>query len=139
MTVYVDDAAIPATVPNGAVTHTSRWCHLIADEEEELHAFALRLGLRRSYFQAPRGFGGLPAVPSSRAAQNWHYDVTAGKRAQAVRLGAVQVTTRELSEIIDARYLRRFPDAAQVYFEGRRATSEKWAAERAARGDAAAL
>ena len=47
MTVYVDDAHIPATVGR----HTSSWCHLTADSPEELHEFAGRLGLRRSYFQ----------------------------------------------------------------------------------------
>lgn len=76
MTVYVDDATIPATVPNGPVSHTSTWSHLTADTQDELHAFAARLGLRRSYFQdKPRGL--------------WHYDVTKGKREQALRLGAV--------------------------------------------------
>lgn len=53
-----------------------RWCHLFADEVdcEELHAFAKRLGMRRDWFQGD------------------HYDLTPGKRAMAVRLGA-----RELS------------------------------------------
>jgi len=97
MTVYVDNAGIPATVPNGRVTHTSRWSHMIADSQDELHEFAARLGLRRSYFQPgrPRGDGS----PSPL----WHYDVTAGKRQQAIRLGAVAVSWRELPEIIRAR------------------------------------
>lgn len=123
MTVYVDDAGIPASVQNGSVTHTSRWCHLVADDEEELHEFALRLGLRRSYFQISK----LPA-PDSRAAQNWHYDLTAGKRAQAVRLGAVEVTSRQLSAIIDRRYFRRFPAEATAFFDkfdGRRDQSRE--------------
>jgi hypothetical protein len=49
VTVYVDDAAIAATV--GWIT--SRWSHLIADDKDELHAFAARLGLRRAWFQDP--------------------------------------------------------------------------------------
>lgn len=58
------------------------WSHLVSDESiEELHAFARRLGLLRSWFQDKR-------VP--------HYDVTAGKRVLAVRLGAREVTAREL-------------------------------------------
>ena len=44
MTVYVDDARIPATVRNGSRSHTSAWCHLTADTREELHEFAARLG-----------------------------------------------------------------------------------------------
>ena len=47
MTVYVDDASIAATVGRLA----ARWSHLIADDQDELHAFALRLGLRREWFQ----------------------------------------------------------------------------------------
>jgi hypothetical protein len=47
MTVYVDNSNIAATVGR----HASRWSHLTADDKEELHAFAARLGLRRSYFQ----------------------------------------------------------------------------------------
>jgi hypothetical protein len=100
VTVYVDDANIPATV--GRLR--SQWSHLIADDQAELHAFATRLGLRRAWFQDPTVNGRPRAVPGSRAAENWHYDLTAGKRAQAVRLGAVAVSWRELAAIIDRRY-----------------------------------
>jgi len=34
MTVYVDDARIPATVRNGSRSHTSAWCHLTAYTQE---------------------------------------------------------------------------------------------------------
>jgi hypothetical protein len=100
MTVYVDDAAIPATV--GRIT--SCWSHLIADDRDELHAFAARLGLRRAWFQDPSRTGKPLARPGSRAAENWHYDLTAGKRAQAIRLGAVPVTSRQMVQIITRRY-----------------------------------
>lgn len=100
MTVYVDDANIPATV--GRLR--SQWSHLIADDQTELHAFAARLGLRRAWFQDPTVTGRPRAMPGSRAAENWHYDLTAGKRAQAIRLGAVAVSWRELAAIIDRRY-----------------------------------
>jgi hypothetical protein len=95
--VYVDDASIPARVANGQVVHDSRWLHLFADTQEELHAFAAKLGLRRSDFRLgrPRGDGS----PSP----HWHYDLTAGKRQQAIRLGAQPVTSREAIEIIAAR------------------------------------
>src|ERR1019366_8376533 len=55
MTVYVDDSNIPARVRNGSVTHDSTWCHLFADSQDELHTFAQKLGLIRSYFQAGSG------------------------------------------------------------------------------------
>lgn len=57
-------------------------CHLMADSAEELHAFAARLGLRRSWFQT-----------SSSAP---HYDLVASKRKLAVELGAVEWTDREM-------------------------------------------
>jgi hypothetical protein len=100
MTVYVDDAHIQATVPNGRAGHVAQWSHLFADTQEELHAFAAQLDLRRSYFQPgrPRGDGS--------ASPYWHYDVTAGKRQQAIRLGAQPVTPRESIGIIREREAR---------------------------------
>jgi hypothetical protein len=59
-------------------------CHLIADTNEELHAFAAKIGLKRRWFQK-----------SSSAP---HYDLTAGRRAQAVAAGAVEITRREMVE-----------------------------------------
>jgi hypothetical protein len=82
MTVYVDDASIAATVGR----HTSRWSHLLADTHGELYDFADALGLRREWFQD--------------AATTWHYDLTEGKRARAIQLGAEAVTWREGAEII---------------------------------------
>ena len=100
MTVYVDDLGIPARV--GGLS--ARWSHLIADTPEELHAFAARLGLKREWFQDPTINGKpAPAAPGTRAAENWHYDVTASKRALALRLGAVPVAWRDLPGIIDTR------------------------------------
>ena len=96
MAVYVDDANIPATVPNGRRSHTSTWCHLTADSQEELHEFAARLGLKRSWFQPGRPVGGNPGP-------FWHYDVTAGKRAQAVRLGALEVSARDMPVLMRSR------------------------------------
>jgi hypothetical protein len=89
MTVYVDDANIPAEVRNGTRVHRSAWSHLTADTQEELHEFAARLGLQREWFQPGRPIGGKPSP-------FWHY-VTAGKRAQALAMGAVDVSSRELT------------------------------------------
>jgi hypothetical protein len=65
-------------------------CHLEADTEEELHAFAARLGLRRSWFQ-------LHALAP-------HYDLTPGRRDRAVELGAIEMTGRER---VLARWVKR--------------------------------
>ena len=61
MTVYVDDASIPATVRNRSRSHPSAWCHLTADTPQELHEFAARLGLGRSYFQPDKPIAGKPS------------------------------------------------------------------------------
>src|SRR5712692_9042105 len=99
MAVYVDDSAIPAAVSNGAARHASQWSHLFADSHDELHAFAARLGLRRSYFQPGWSLGGKPSP-------FWHYDVTAGKRMQAIRRGAQPVSWRDSARIIREREAR---------------------------------
>lgn len=51
--------------------------HLFADSVEELHAFSESIGLRREWFQNHKR---LP-----------HYDVTANKRREAIKAGAVEV------------------------------------------------
>ena len=111
MTVYVDNARIPARVGR----HNTTWSHLFADTQEELHAFATRLGLQRSWFQDPTRVGKpIKARPGSRAAENWHYDVTESKRRQAVSMGAVQVSWREAVAIIDARHQAGLAAAAEA-------------------------
>lgn len=60
---------------------STRWCHMVSDVgPDELHAFAARIGLQRSWAQAN------PA----------HYDLTPRRRARAIELGATSVTSREL-------------------------------------------
>ena len=96
MTVYVDDFGIQATVRNGSRVHRSRWYHLVADTQDELHEFAVgKLGLRRSYFQLGPRIGG--------EYTEWHYDLTEGKRRQAIRAGAVPVSAYKLAEIMAER------------------------------------
>ena len=69
MSVYVDNVRHPF----GRMI----MCHMWADTEDELHAFAARLGLRRSWFQQP---------PKA----SWkHYDISLSVKREALRLGAV--------------------------------------------------
>lgn len=64
---------------------SSRWCHMVSDvSEAELHQFAARIGLRRAWAQLR---------PKASAA---HYDLMPQRRALAVKLGAVEVSRREL-------------------------------------------
>lgn len=127
MAVFVDDAFIPASVRNGGRMVTSRWCHLSADTQEELHDLAQRIGLRRSWFQIPKS-GGKPSAPDSRSGQNWHYDVTESRRAAAIAAGAVPLSRREFSARVDARYARDFPQAHAKWVAARAATRAAWAA-----------
>lgn len=59
--------------------------HLVSDESlEELHAFARRLGLRRSWFQGVRE-------------NHPHYDLTTdNKRCGALEAGATLISPQEL-------------------------------------------
>ncbi len=95
MAVFVDDWRQRATV--GRVE--GRWSHLVGDDEEELHDFARRLGLRRAWFQE-----------HPRRAYRDHYDVTDPLRATAIELGAAPVTWRDMGRIMRRRRL----DAAAV-------------------------
>jgi hypothetical protein len=92
MTVYVDDARIPATV--GRIR--GRWSHLFADTEDELHAFAAYIGLKRSWFQPGKSYGGRPP-------RHWHYDVTDNYRHKAIRAGARSITWRESVSVMRER------------------------------------
>lgn len=93
MAVYVDDMLMLATV--GRLT--ARWSHLSADTTEELHAFADRLGMKRSWFQSASVYADTETnrakgrVGKPRRGSRDHYDLTAPKRLLAIRLGAVPV------------------------------------------------
>lgn len=77
MAVYVDEAVWQR--------RGRAWCHLVADSSEELEEFAARLGLRRAWLQSKPG-------------RPWkdHYDLPGWARAEAVRLGARELTMREM-------------------------------------------
>ena len=69
--------------------HGTVWGHLVSDRSlEELHAFAARAGIPR------RGF------------DRDHYDYPEARRSELVRLGAVEVSTRELITRLRASGLR---------------------------------
>lgn len=82
MAVYVDDMR----APYGRML----MCHMVADTSEELHAMADRIGVARRWCQ----YEGQP---------DEHYDICLGKRAAAVRLGAEEVSRRELAAVIFER------------------------------------
>ena len=95
MTVYIDNARIPATV--GRIR--GRWSHLTADTQDELHAFAARLGLKRSWFQ----IGCKSGLDTAETCVHWHYDVVDRVRARALELGAQPIDLRGFGALIAAR------------------------------------
>lgn len=98
MAVYVDD------LMNWGWRY-GRSCHLTADTLAELHDFADRLGLKRIWYQ-----------PSASMP---HYDLTEGKRARAVSLGAVEIDRREMVRQMKAwieramEFIKSCPDEHQ--------------------------
>lgn len=81
------DAALVAQATRVGARNGHRWSHLSSTPDDDpdftkLHAFARRIGMQRAWFQGD------------------HYDVTPGRRAQAVRYGAFEVTRLELSMVL---------------------------------------
>ncbi len=89
MTVFVDSIRRIFPRDKHARRYGQYWCHMFADTEAELHEMAEKVGLKRAYFQ------------NDNVA---HYDMTPPKRDQALRLGAVKMSTRVyLQKLIDMR------------------------------------
>jgi len=84
LTVYVDDWRQRATIRQ----RDDRWSHLLADDPDELHAMAARLGI------PPRGYQRHRRSPALN-----HYDLPESLRLQAIELGAVAITWRELARL----------------------------------------
>jgi len=78
MSVYVDNMR--------AKYGWMKMCHMIADTEEELHAMADKIGIKRKWYQA---FASTP-----------HYDICLSKRALALKHGAIEINMRQLADII---------------------------------------
>ncbi len=88
MTVYLDDWRQPARLG----VAVDRWSHLVADSDDELHSFAARLGMRREWFQCKEG-----------RPHHAHYDLPERSRQDALSLGAVAVTWRQVGRMIRDR------------------------------------
>lgn len=73
--VYVDEAIWPF----GRMI----MCHMIADTREELDRMADAIGVARKWIQYPN-------------IKKEHYDICKSKRIKAIKLGAKEITNREL-------------------------------------------
>ena len=85
MSVYVGEMF--ACLPNKNWRYNQA-AHLFADNLDELHLLASKIGLKRSWFQ-PHAI-----VP--------HYDLTTSKRTQALAAGAIAVDLRS-----EGRYIQQ--------------------------------
>lgn len=65
-------------------------CHMVADSISELHEMAEHLGLRK-YFQSHTKYP--------------HYDISLTKKSEAMKLGAIEVTQKEL--LLKAKELKQ--------------------------------
>ena len=83
MAIYVDDLRSPYA--------GMRMCHMIADSPRELFYMVDKIGVKRKWIQFPGTY-------------REHFDICLTKRKMAVRLGAIQITTRELGRrLMDRR------------------------------------
>jgi hypothetical protein len=85
MSVYIDDARIQYG--------RMKMCHMIADTLEELTGMASKIGVDLRWIQ---GEGIIQ-----------HYDLSLTKRKLAIEAGAIEVSTRQLVEIIKEIRLKR--------------------------------
>ena len=99
MTVYIDDM-YRYTIGQ---FRGMKMSHMIADEEEELHLMAVRLGLRRAWHQGD------------------HYDVPLDARFIAISLGVIEITYRQASAMRRRRVVEGLcgdPDEAITWLKG---------------------
>lgn len=82
MSVYVDGMAAPF----GRMV----MCHMIADSSGELLLMADRIGVARRWIQ-------------DAGTHREHFDICKSKRAEAVKLGAIEITQRQLALLIYQR------------------------------------
>lgn len=85
MACYVDSLR---DYPDAGLRHT-RYCHLLADTREELHAMADALGMPQRFFQDHPW--------------RWHHDLPEHLRDRAIALGAQEVTMHEVGALLKRR------------------------------------
>ena len=97
MTVYIDDMYRYSI----GEFRGMRMSHMIADNDAELHAMAVRIGMRVEKFQGD------------------HYDVPLTLRAPAIAAGAVAITYRQAGAMRRRRAVEGHcgaPDAAVAWY-----------------------
>jgi hypothetical protein len=77
-------------------------CHMIADTPAELHDMAEKIGMLRIWYQSPERC----SFP--------HYDLSLTRRADAVRLGAVEISRTQMGRRI-RDYRRKLIDEGHTW------------------------
>lgn len=93
MTVYVDDMQAPF--------RNMVMCHMIGDNEAELHAMAAHIGVARHWYQGN------------------HYDIAQSKRRLAVTAGATEITWKQcglMCAVVKMGFPMPRPDCAEMTF-----------------------
>lgn len=90
MTVYVDDMAVNY--------RNMIMFHMLADNDEELHAMADKIGVKRIHHQ-------------KAGTVHSHYDICKSKRAIAIQCGAVQIGRRQVAELLRKRRIQTISNA----------------------------
>lgn len=83
MSVYVD--GLKPSIKNKNWKY-NKSCHMVADSLEDLHAFARKINMPMLWFQNRLG------MP--------HYDLTEGKRSEAVKAGAIEINDVQLVSML---------------------------------------
>lgn len=86
MPVYVDDMKAPF----GRMV----MCHMIADSTDELYLMVDKIGVARKWIQ-------------NKGTYKEHFDICLGKRALAVKNGAIEITLMELGRKLATRMENR--------------------------------
>lgn len=76
-------------------------CHMLADSDEELLAMANKIGVARKWHQKP-------------GTRYSHFDICKSKRALAVQAGAIEVTVRQLGEMLAERRRKQTPTPTEA-------------------------
>lgn len=81
--IYIDklQSYVKEQINPLARCYGSQWSHLFTDNEQELHEFASKIGLKCDWFQNKKNFP--------------HYDIVKSKRQQAITLGAQEIDLRD--------------------------------------------
>jgi len=82
MSVYVDDFR--------ARFGRMQMCHMAADTTEELLAMATKIGVAHRWLQ-------------KKGTSKEHFDVCLSKRTEAIKNGAIEMTSREIVELMNGK------------------------------------